>query len=244
MSSSTHNDPYIGIQKYDSNWSCQTNLFDHAATTCVVIEPERLKVFKCYKVIHAATFELEPLKAFCLESSAVPSLSNSSRTDAAKEGGRQDINDLLFGPQGSRYLGVNKSFPCDPEDPCSCEHYSCPGTHSTIRYIAAAATTAKSLGIALSVTVLQIPTPSEIDQFYWHCLICFIHCHVKITTMPRGPCFLSGHGEQHSAYHRCEERCRIRGTKRGVLPNTKGIDKSGTILTAHLGCTEGVQPPT
>jgi len=59
------------------------------------------------EVILKATFEEEPLEAYFWEQSTVPSPWNTYWTDAAREGGGLDMNDPVFGPHWTRYLGAH-----------------------------------------------------------------------------------------------------------------------------------------
>jgi hypothetical protein len=161
-------DRHIRMHQYDSNCTSRTNWFDLAGTPCLIFEPEPLNSIESIKAILAASFKEEPLEAYFWEQSAIPSPWNTYWTDAAREGGRLDINDPVFRLHWTRYTGAHSWFPCDPEEPCDCEGHNCAGTHSTIRYAAAAATTAKSLGMPLIVVVPQTPTPSEFDEYNWH----------------------------------------------------------------------------
>jgi len=156
------------MQKYDSNCTSRKNWFDLAGTSCLVVERERLNAFESIKAILAATFEEEPLEAYCWEQSTVPSPWNTYLTDAAREGGGLDINDPVFGPHWTQYSGAHSWFPCDPEELCECEGHNCVRTQSTIGHTATAATTAKSLGIPLIVVVPSTLTPSELDTYHWH----------------------------------------------------------------------------
>jgi hypothetical protein len=156
------------MHQYDSNCTSRTNWFDLAGIPCLVFEPEPLNAFESIEAILTASFEEEPLEAYFWEQSAVPSPWNTYWTEAAREGGGLDINDPVFGPHWTRYTGAHSWFPCDPEELCDCEGHNCAGTHSTIGHAAAAATTAKSLGIPLIVVVPPTPTPSELDAYNWH----------------------------------------------------------------------------
>lgn len=86
-------------------------------------------------------------------------------TDAAREGGRRNINNPLFGPHWTQYWGAHSWFPCDPEELCDCEAHICLGTQSTIGHAAALATTAKSLTIPLIVVVPPTLTSSDLDAY-------------------------------------------------------------------------------
>jgi len=165
---STRIDHHIWMQKYDSNCTSRTNWFDLTKTPCLVFEPEPLNAFESIKAILRESFKEEPLEAYFWEQSAVPSPWNTYWTDAAREGGGLDINDPVFGQHWIKYQGAHSWFPCDPEEPCECKGHNSAGTHSTIGHAAAAATTAKSLGIPLIVIVPSTPTPSELDAYNSH----------------------------------------------------------------------------
>jgi len=156
------------MQKYDSNCMSQTNWVGLAGTSCLVCEPDSLNAFDNIEAILAATFEQEPFEAYFWEQSTVPSPWTIYWTDTAAEGSGLDINNPVFRPHWTRYSGAHYWFPCDPEEPCDCKGHNCAGTHSTIAHAAAAATTAKSLGIPLFVVVPLTPTLSEIDTYNWH----------------------------------------------------------------------------
>jgi len=156
------------MHKYDSNCISRTNWFDLAGTPCLVFEPHPLNAFNSIEAILAATFEEEPLEAYCWEQSTVPCPWNTYWTDAAREGGGLDINNPVFGPHWTRYSGAHSWFSCDPEERFDREGHNCAGTHSTVGHAAAAATTAKPLGIPLIVVVPLTPTPSELDAYNWH----------------------------------------------------------------------------
>jgi len=168
ISASTHTDHHIRMPEYDINCTSRTNWFDLAGTPCLVFEPELLNAFDSIEAIYEATFEKEPLEAYFWEQSTVPSAWNLYWTEAAKEGGGLDINDPAFGAHWTRYLGAHSWYSCDPEERCDWEGHNCLGTHSTVGHAAAAATTAKSLGIPLIVVVPPTPTPSELDAYNWH----------------------------------------------------------------------------
>jgi len=168
ISISTLTDHHIWRQKYDSYCTSRTNWFDLAGICCLVFEQKPLNPFESIEAILASFFKQEPLEAYFWEQTTVPSPWNTYWTDAAREGGRLDINDAVFGPYWTRYSETHSWFPCDREEPCDCEGHNSVGTHSTIGHAAAAATTAKSLGIALIVVVPPTPTPPEIDAYNWH----------------------------------------------------------------------------
>jgi hypothetical protein len=159
---------HIRMHQYDSNCTFRTNLSDLTGIPSVVFIPAPVNAFESIEAMLEASFEEEPLEAYFWEQSTVPSPWNTYWRDAAREGGRRDINDPVFGPQLTRYTGEHSSFPCDPQEPCDCERHNCAGTHSTIEHAAAAATAAKSLRIALIVVVPMTPTASEIDAYNWH----------------------------------------------------------------------------
>jgi hypothetical protein len=156
------------MHKYDSNCTSRTNWLNLAGTPCLVFEPEPLNTFNSMEAILAAAFEEDPLEAYFWEQSTVPSPWNTYWTATAKEGSGLDIDDPVFGPHWTRDTGVHSLFPCNPEEPCDCEGHNCAGTQLTIGHAAAAATTAKSLGIPLIVVVPLTPISSEIDAYNWH----------------------------------------------------------------------------
>jgi hypothetical protein len=140
------------------------NWFNLARTLCLIFEPEVLNAFDSIEAILTATFEKEPLEAYFWEQSDVPSPWNLYWTDAAREWSGLDINDQVFGQHWTKYRGLHWGLltDCDPEEPCDCEEHNCVGAQLTIRHAAAAATTAKSLGIPPIVVVLPSPSPSNL----------------------------------------------------------------------------------
>jgi hypothetical protein len=95
------------MHQYNSNCTSPTNWFDLAGTPCLVFEPEPLNAIESIKAIFAATLEEEPLEAYFWELSTVPSTWNTYGTDTAREGGRLDIIDHVFGSYWTRYLGAH-----------------------------------------------------------------------------------------------------------------------------------------
>ena len=156
------------MHQYDSYCTSRTNWLDLARTPCLDFEPEPWNALESIEAILTAFFEEEPLESYFSEQSSVPSPWNTYWTEAAKEGGGLEIKDPVFGPHWTRYTGAHAWFPCDPEEPSNCEGHNCAGTHSTIGRAAAAARTAKSLGVPLIVIVPPTPTPSELDAYNWH----------------------------------------------------------------------------
>jgi len=135
-----------------------------------VFVPEPLNAFESIETILTATFEEEPLKAYFWEPSDLPSPWNLYWTEVAREGGSLDIHDPVFGPHWTDCRGLHWGLltNCDSEEICDCEGHNWVGAQSTIWHAAAAATTAKSLGIPLMVIVPPSPTSSEIDAHSWH----------------------------------------------------------------------------
>jgi hypothetical protein len=183
------------MHQYDSNCTSRMNWFDFARTPRLVFEPEPLNAFDSIEVKLAATFQAQPLEAYCWEQSTVPCRWNLYWTEEARERSGLDINDPVFGSHWTRYLGAHSWFPCNPEEACDCERHNCLGTHSTVGQAAAAATTAQSLGIPLIAVVPLTPTPPEIDTYNWHWYICLIRCHVRINGTP------SSHGVPRRSGH-------------------------------------------
>jgi len=163
ISFSTLTDHHIGMHKYNSNCTSLTNWFDLARTPCSLSERKPWNAFDSIEAILAATFKEEPLEAHFFEQSDVPSPWNTYWTDAAREGAGLDINDPVFGQHGTKYSGLCLGLftNCDPNEPCDCEGHNCVGAQSTVGHTAAAATTAKSLGIPQIVLVPPSPTPSK-----------------------------------------------------------------------------------
>ena len=155
------------MQMSDNICTSRMNWFALAGNPCFVIEPESLNTFDSIEAILTATFKEEPLEDNFWEQPTGPSRWTTFWTDSAKEGGRLDINDPVFCPNWTRYSADHSWFPCHPEEPCDCEGHNCVGTQFTIGH-AAAATTAKSLGIQLIVIVSPTLTPSELDTYNWH----------------------------------------------------------------------------
>jgi len=188
------------MHQYDSECTSQTNWFDLAGIPCLVFEHELLNAFESIEDILTASFEEEPLEAYFWEQSAVPSPWNIYCTDAGREGGGLGIKKPVFGPHWTRYTGALSWFPCDPEQPCDCEGYNCAGTHSTVGHAAAAAITAKSLGIPQIVIVPPTPTPSELDAYTWHWSMYLVRCDVKFNGTPSGPGIRRGSGHHHGTH--------------------------------------------
>jgi len=168
ISVSTPTDHHIRMPQYGSNCTSRTNWIDLAGTPCLVFEPEPLNAFESIETILAASLGEEPLEAYFWEQSAFSSPWNTYWTDAAREGGGLDINDLVLEPHWTRYTGAHSWLLCDPEETCDCEGHNCVGIQSTIGHAAAAATTAKCLKIPLIVVVPPTPTPSELEAYNWH----------------------------------------------------------------------------
>jgi hypothetical protein len=127
-----------------------------------------LNAFDSIEAILAATSDKEPLKAYFWEQSKFPSSWNIYWTDAAREGTGLHIKDPVSRPHWTRYTGAQYWFICDPEKRCDCVEHNCLGTHSTVGYAAAAATTANSLGIPLIVVEPLMPKPSKVDAYNYH----------------------------------------------------------------------------
>jgi len=237
-------DPHIRMHKYHSKCTSRTNWFDLAGTPCLVFEPEPLNTFESIEAILTLSFDEEPLEAYFWEQSAVPSPWNTYWTEAARAGGGLDINDPVFRPHWTRYTGAHSWFPCDPEDPCDCEGHNCAGAQSTVGHVAAAATTAKSLGIPLIVVVPPTPTPSEIDAYNWHWQMCLVRCDVTLNGTPSGPGIRRRSGHHHGTHRHRQRQHRVRTTDRGVCANTGGIDAGSTILPTNPRGTDGLRAPT
>jgi hypothetical protein len=124
---------------------------------------------ECIKGILAASFKKEPLEAYYWKQSDISSSWNIYRTDAAREGGSLDINNPVVGQHWTKYCELHFSLftYCDPQEDCDCEGHDCIGAHSTVRYAAAAATPAKSLGITLINALPPTPTPFTINAYNW-----------------------------------------------------------------------------
>jgi len=110
------------------------------------------------------------VEAYFWDYSDIPSSGNLYWTDTAREGGCLDIDDPVFRQHLTNYKCINFGFcaGCDSKETCDCEGLNCLEAESTVRYAAAAATTAKSLGITLNVEVPPALTPTEIDADTWH----------------------------------------------------------------------------
>jgi len=129
-----------------------------------------LNSFESIEAILASTFEEPALEGSFFEQSDVPSTWNTYWTDAAREGGGFDIDNPVFGQHWTKYFGKHWGLfmNCDPNEHSDCKGHDCVGAQSTVGHAAAAATTAKSLGIPLIVVLPPTPTPSEINTYTWH----------------------------------------------------------------------------
>jgi hypothetical protein len=156
-------DHYISMHQYDSNCTSRTNWSDLAGTSCLGFEPESLNAFESIEVVPGTIFEEEPLEAYFWDQSDVPSPWNTYWTDTAREGGCLDINDPGFGQHWTKYHWLNFGLFTDDncEEICNCEGHNCVEAQLSVGHAAAAATTAKSLGVPLIVVVPSNPTPSD-----------------------------------------------------------------------------------
>jgi hypothetical protein len=169
-------------------------------------------LFERMEAILVASFEDEPLEVYFWEQTDVPSSWNIYWTDAAREGGGLDIQDPVFGKNWMKYQGLHFCLftDCGPEEACDCQGHNCIEAQSTVGHAAAAATTARSLGIPLIVVVFPTPTLSEIDVYNWHWKRCMICCHVRINGTPSSPGVTRGL-RNHHGNHRLTEGChRVR----------------------------------
>lgn len=130
-----------------------------------------MNTFESIEAILTPTFKEEPLKAYFWEQSDVPSLWDTNSTEGAREGGGLELNDPLFGQHLPEYNG----FPFglftnyNSEKVCHWEGHNCVGVESTIGHAAAAAaSTAKSIGIPLIVVVPATPTHPKINPCNRH----------------------------------------------------------------------------
>jgi hypothetical protein len=124
ISVSTLTNHHIGMQKYHSNCTSQTNRFDHAGTTCLFFDTEPSYAFDSIQAILATTFEKVHLEAYSWEQSTVPSPWNMYSTDSARVGGGLAINDAVFALNWTLYSGAKSSFSCDPEELSACEAHN------------------------------------------------------------------------------------------------------------------------
>jgi hypothetical protein len=143
------------------------NWFDLAGTASLLFEPESLNTFASIEDVIAATLEQERMETEFSKQSEVPSHRNISWTDAPREGGGLDINDLVFRQQWTEYGRLQRSLlkHCDPEEHCDCKAHYCSGAQSTVGQTAAATTPAKSQGISLIIIVPPTPTPTGIYAY-------------------------------------------------------------------------------
>jgi len=74
--------------------------------------------------------------------------------------------------------------------------------------------------------------------------MCLIGCHVRINGTPSGPGVPRGSGDHHGTDRAPGRDHRIRGVKRSVRNNTRGVDEGGTALTAHPTGIDGLRSPT
>jgi len=110
--------------------------------------------------------------------------------------------------------------------------------------VAAAATTAKSLGIPLIVIVPPTPTPSEIDAYNWHWEMCLIRCNVKFNGTPSGPGIHRGSGHHHGTHRHRQRQRRVRTADGGVCTDAGSTNAGGTIFPTNWRSTEGLRAPT
>jgi len=159
------------MQQYNSNCTSQMNWFDLAGIPCLVFEPATLKAFKSIQAILLAPFKEEPQEGYLSERSDVPLSWNTYWPDTAREGSGLDTHDVVFGQHFIKYKGLKVGLitDCDPNKVCDCEGHNCVGEQSTVGHTAAAATTAKSLGVPLMVVVPPTPTHYGMDIYvqYW-----------------------------------------------------------------------------
>jgi len=144
ISINTHTDHHTKIANYGCNVSSRMTSFDLAATPCLECKSKPLNAFESIKATLTVTFKEDPLETNFWEKSTISSPCSVYRTDAANEGGGLDTNYPVFGQPWMRYLGAHSWLPCHLEKPCHCEDRNCTVTHSTVRHVAAAATTARS----------------------------------------------------------------------------------------------------
>jgi len=146
------------------------NSFDVAGTPGLVFKPEPLNAVENLEVVLGETSKGELLQAYFWQQSDIPSPWNTYWTDTASESGSLDINVGVFGQYWTKYRALHWGLltDCDPKEPYDCDGHNCPAALSTVEHTAAAATTAKSLGIPQIDVIHPTPTPSEIDVYNWH----------------------------------------------------------------------------
>ena len=112
----------------------------------------------------------------------IPSPKNIYRTEAARDGGGVDIHDPIFGPHWtkSRDLHCCLFTDCGSNNTYDCEGHHCVEAQSIVGHGSAAAVTAKSVGVQLIIITPPTHTPSEIDSYNWHWLLCFHCCDVRM----------------------------------------------------------------
>jgi hypothetical protein len=75
----------------------QTNWFDLAGTALPDFEPDLLNALGSINANHIRTIDKEPLEAYVCEQLDIPFTWDIYWTEAAREGRRLDINDIMFG---------------------------------------------------------------------------------------------------------------------------------------------------
>jgi hypothetical protein len=120
--------------------------FDLAATPCFSYKPKPLNAIESIKVTLRVTFKEEHLETNFWDTLTIPSPGNVYGTYATHKGGGLYSNYPVFGLPWMRYLGAHSWLPCHTVEPCHCKSHNCTVTYSTVRHVAAAATTARSFG--------------------------------------------------------------------------------------------------
>jgi len=168
ISVSVYIEHHFRMPTCNRNCTSRKNTFHHARTTWLVFELEPLNAFDNIEPMIALSFEEDPLEVYWWEQSTLPSVWNLYGPEESREGRGLDINDPVFGRHWTRYSWAYILFPCDLQEPCDCKWHEWAGALSTIGRAAAAATTAKLIGILLVVVVPPMPNRFEIVVYSWH----------------------------------------------------------------------------
>ena len=97
ISISTHTDPHIQMQKYDSNCRSRTTWFDLAGTFCSLSEPEPLNAFESIEGLSNTEVDNLDSPAYSEEQSHILSPWNIYWTEAAAYGGGLELDNPVFG---------------------------------------------------------------------------------------------------------------------------------------------------
>jgi len=236
-------DHHIRKQKYDTNSTSRTNWFHLAGIHCTLSEPEPLDAFESIEGLLNTEVDDICLPAYFWEQTDTPFPRNIYWTEAAAYGGGLELHDPVFGNNWTRYWGAHSWCNCEIDTPCWCEGHDCRGTHETEARAPAAAETAEPLETPLFVVKPPTPTPSELDQFNWHWLMCLIRCNVRVTGTPSGAGVPRRSGHHHGT-HRSQPRNDAQRSHKPQLRTSPGSDdEDRSVLAAGVNHPGGVPAP-